>query len=233
MSLLLLLAASKGAVPNLVTQTFTGNATWVAPATTTSIQTLTGTGQDGIAGTSGYNDAPTNHDATVVFMSGYQYSSDTSPYPDHNSAGQWDWANVQNDAPNAAATINGGGSGTVYRLDVQQYGLEYHYSITGIPFTNAIPGSASSSVGSFWQTSGPLMGGQQGESFVHWQEYGAFHAGTSGSNGANASGFGFTFAGGVAGPATPSVQSGVAVTPGNSYPMVIPAGASITLTYFQ
>lgn len=56
-----------------------------------------------------------------------------------------------------------------------------------------------------------------------------------GTTGSSATGFGKTFAGGT--PSTPTAattsHSNVAVTPSSSYPVVVPAGAAIQITYYQ
>lgn len=56
---------------------------------------------------------------------------------------------------------------------------------------------------------------------------------TPATTGAAATGFGKTFPGGVGGPATNTTFENVAVTPGQAHPLNIPAGASITITYYQ
>lgn len=53
------------------------------------------------------------------------------------------------------------------------------------------------------------------------------------TDGVDATGFGKTFPGGIAGPASTTSFSNVAVTPFSSYSLVIPTGASITITYYQ
>jgi len=57
--------------------------------------------------------------------------------------------------------------------------------------------------------------------------------GTDPTIGASATGFGQTFIGGTGGEATPREVKNVAVTPGTNYQLVIPAGASITISYYQ
>lgn len=52
------------------------------------------------------------------------------------------------------------------------------------------------------------------------------------TTGANATGFGKTFPGGVGGPASAVSFNDVAVVAGQPYNMVIPAGGSITISYY-
>lgn len=54
---------------------------------------------------------------------------------------------------------------------------------------------------------------------------------SSATTGASASGFGKVFPGGVGGPASTFTYNNVAVTALASYPVVVPSGASITITY--
>lgn len=60
---------------------------------------------------------------------------------------------------------------------------------------------------------------------------GQTHSGYNNTDGTATTGFGYTFAGGVAAPATPVSLANLATTPGTGYPLVIPAGGSITITY--
>jgi hypothetical protein len=65
-----------------------------------------------------------------------------------------------------------------------------------------------------------------------------FNAGTQTTpgaviTGANTTGFGKTFAGGVGTSATQASYSNVPLTAGASYSLVVPGGGSITITYFQ
>lgn len=59
---------------------------------------------------------------------------------------------------------------------------------------------------------------------------GSFHPATTG---ASATGFGFTFAGGTGGAATTDTHNNVTVTPGASYTIVVPSGATIQITFYQ
>lgn len=56
--------------------------------------------------------------------------------------------------------------------------------------------------------------------------------GSAGTIGADATGFGFTFAGGVYVNATTFTHNNVTITSGGSYALVIPSGATIQITYY-
>jgi hypothetical protein len=74
-------------------------------------------------------------------------------------------------------------------------------------------------------------------STVYWQSVKCYYyktrtvGGTSATTGASASGFGKVFPGGVGGPASTVTYDNVAVTALASYPVVVPSGALITITY--
>jgi hypothetical protein len=53
-----------------------------------------------------------------------------------------------------------------------------------------------------------------------------------GTTGANASALGYTFPGGVEDSAPTLTYNNVSVTPGTSYSIVVPSGASVTLQYY-
>lgn len=57
--------------------------------------------------------------------------------------------------------------------------------------------------------------------------------GSPGTTGADATGFGFTFPGGVQTAATTFTYNNVSVTSGSSYPVVVPSGATIQITFYQ
>lgn len=64
--------------------------------------------------------------------------------------------------------------------------------------------------------------------------YHTFYEGdTAATTGAAATGFGKTFPGGFGGPASNTTFNNVAVTPLNPYQVIVPAGGSITITYYE
>jgi len=215
------------------TVTFTTNQTWTSPVGVTNLITVVGKGQDGAPAVPPYYDPAVTRDATVVTIRGFQYVSTNSPYGYNDVSGTWDWSSSQNDAPNAASTLNIGGTGTVYGMSLIQYGVEYHYDVVPINFTNAITGSATSSTDgpSFWKTSGPVASGDWGNSYVTWHELGAFHSGVSATTGASTTGFSKTFSGGVGVEAATTTYHNVTITASTGYPIVVPSGGYITITY--
>jgi hypothetical protein len=56
---------------------------------------------------------------------------------------------------------------------------------------------------------------------------------TPATTGPSTTAFGQTFPGGTGGPASNTTVTNVAITPGASYNIVVPAGGSLTITYYQ
>lgn len=194
----------------VVTQTFTTNTSWVAPAGVTSILTLTG---NGVAGTPG---GPQPGSILVANVS-YQTSGTGAGGPANT------WSNMQGLVNNAISTLNSGGSGSVSTALLLKYanGTEDLFP-SSTSYGGAIAGTASASYGGGWQSSGAIT--SSGTASAN------FLVNTSSTTGASTSAFGFTFPGGTGGPATPVTYTNVVVTPGTSYP-INAAGGSITIAY--
>jgi hypothetical protein len=212
------------ATRRLVTQTFTGNGTWTAPATTTRIESASGYGA---AGTPSSYSGDVNQSHIVDTILGQNNTGNGS-----STSGARSWDSFQNDAVSVASHINGGGTGT--DLDFHYTGHladnTYDWATNSFPFNNAIPGSATVSYSSGWKTTGAVVDGDIGFSTVAWREYGTT---TPATTGADTTAFGDTFPGGTGGPATPTSFSNIAVTPGTAYPITVPSGGSLTITYYQ
>ena len=170
MNICMLLAVFRSRVT--VTETFTANATWTAPITTSRIDRLVG---QGAAGSPGYTEESSSF--TV-------YRQTTQTGPSGNLVYQTEWELVgtyDGTAPSDycdATIVNGTRTETCYRH-------EQSTNSTEIPPTT----------------------------------------------GASATGFSKTFVGGTGGAATPVTHNNVAVTPGATYSLAVPAGGSITITY--
>lgn len=208
MSVMMMLAAS-GKLESF-TETFTGNTTWVAPEGVTTVN-LVGNGQSGQpAGT---------ETRTAALVSVIYSTSGSGAGPAVN-----DWSNMHGAATGRVATIDGGGTVTYTQVGLVTYanGTET-LDGSNVTLNGVVPGSASLITTGGWQTSGAI--GASGNAIVQYLESAAA------TTGASATGFGETFPGGVGGPATPVTHDNVAVTPSASYPLVIPSGGSITITY--
>lgn len=189
----------------LQSRTYTASATVIIPPMMTRLETVVGQGQAGGAS------------ATIPVVNVFFVGAGSGGHPAAN-----DWSNMQAPAAAALAAVNSGGSGSYTDITLFKYanGTE---DLAGGPasFSSAIAGSAVLRLDSGWRTSGPITA--SGAAIIDYQR----------ANGADATGFGQTFPGGVGGAATPVSLTNVAVTPGASYGLIIPAGGSITITYYD
>lgn len=170
------MAALIGGSPELVTVQFSAEATWIAPAGVTMLDSLSGKGQDGTpasAGEYGYD----------------KYATDTY-YPPSNGT----------------PVVTG-------PYFVARY--------ANVP-SNEIP--ADYCEGVMYQD-----GSRDETCYTH----SAYNDSLPGSTGANSSAFGYTFPGGVGGPASTLTYGNITVTPGASYSIIVPAGGSVTITYYK
>lgn len=204
----------------LVTETFTSNATWIAPLGTSSLVSLVGEGQDGTPESTDTREAS----AQVDSVTGYSSGSGVT-------AGALSWGDFQADNTNAYNAINGGGSGKEAGVVYDGYpGTNtYNISLYDVVYSNAVAGTASIVTSEGWKTSGAVLAGDYGFSHISYTQTYTIAATT----GADTVGFGKTFPGGVGGPASPVTYNNVAVTPGASYSLTIPSGGSITITYYK
>lgn len=194
-----------------ITQTFTGNATWVAPDGVTSLVSLEGRGANGTF--------PTTVSATAAVID-IVYRTDTS-----TGSGNADWSNFQGVVTPVIADFNpdGAASWNQYIVQVWPDGSNsvatYPISISG-----GVPGSATASTDAGWQTSGAIA--NSGSNFLSYTDN------VPSAAGANATAFGKTFMGGAPSSSAVAVPYyNEPVTPHSSYNIVVPAGGSVTIIY--
>lgn len=200
-----------GRAPQLQTVTFNSNTTWVAPAGVNLLTSVVGHGVAGAAATT----APRNS----LVVSVVYHSSGSA------GGGSAQWDSFQGLAEAVAAEIDASDTVnyTLYVADV--YPDETNtLSTSAATILNGAGGSSVAVFSSGWRTSGHIS--TSGTAGVNWSEV------IPATTGASATGFGFTFAGGTGGAATTDTHNNVAVTPGNSYPIVVPSGATIQITYY-
>jgi hypothetical protein len=208
----------------LVTQTFTSNTTFTVPFGVSNLETVSGYGAAGSP--SSYN-GDVSRSAIVTYVHGIASATV------YSTAGDISWNSVQGEAVGAGAAISSTPSGGTYGGSDYVYNPtthSYSYSLTFVSWSNAIPGSASVSNSAGWKSSGAIVDGDYGTSSVNWLEYGTT---TPATTGASATGFGKTFPGGTGGPATTTSFANVAVTGGSNYSIVVPAGGSLTISYYR
>ena len=192
--------------------------TWTAPAGVTNLLTVTGKGQDGAAeqwiGTGvlldppGY--VPGNVLADVADQTGLNSvdvqsvaQSQYDLFPSTTGDGVW---NVTWECRRYVPTIQS----SVYSYDVR-----------------VEPGFTKTKSGSGWGSTYPPDPGFRPIYFVAGIQYYVPPV-----NGANTTGFGYTFNGGVAGPASPTTYNNVAVTPGTTYTINSTGDGYIIIVYY-
>lgn len=214
--MLALLASS----PQLVTKTFTSSQSFTVPFGVSSLVSLVGKGQDGTPATPATRISNAQGDLVQGFASGVGSAS-----------GALAWNDFQADITSVFNAVNAGGSGAGYVVNYNGYPNSgtYSTSLVQYVYSNAVPGTASVFTSAGWKTSGSVVPGDYGYFVINYTESYTIPATT----GQDASGFGQTFAGGVGGPAATVTLSNVAVTSGASYNLIVPAGGSITITYYQ
>lgn len=215
----------------VTTVTFTTTQTWTSPIGVVNLITVVGKGADGVAAVPPTYSGDVLRNGTVSFAVGLQHTGSNSPYGYGNTPGGFDWSALQNDAPNAASTINLGGSGSTYGYLISVYGTEYHVDINTVTYTNAITGSAYVTNSAGWQTSGLIADFDSGFSLVWWYELGTYSGGSGATTGASTTGFGKTFSGGIGVTAGTTTYNNVVITASTGYPLVVPSGGYITITY--
>jgi hypothetical protein len=219
-------AASKGAGKPVSAQVFTANGTFVVPAGVTKIN-MSGFGSPAVG------DTPVFRQVLFVGAINDIFTASTSPYAQ--------WGDVFNALSNAISVINSNSGINLVTLDELFYIVDPTDAYDGgtNPIEVYIDGSANTN---FRVNNAPFSGNilySQLSGFTGWSLHAnTFDAGVAGSA---ATGVGNTFPGGtltgtypfqtaVAAPTT--TFNNVTVTPGASYPIVVPSGGSITISYF-
>lgn len=207
----LMLLAMFGRKLELQTVTFNSNTTWVAPAGVTNLATVSGKGTDGSPSYVDTNSA----DAVIVSYGGTGYGT----------FGNYGWTDANSVLMAAYGQISGHFSGSFTQAAISQ-GTDNSYDVTYSPvsFSGADTGGYDTFGG--WQSSGNIA--DSGTGTVYW------YTNNPGTPGTAATGFGKTFPGGAANTAASvTTYTNVAITPGASYSVVVPSGATVQITYYQ
>lgn len=208
--------ASGGAGTTLQTVTFTSNSTWVAPAGVSLVTTLVGRGQDG--STAYWTDIFSADGGIVSYVQSDAPSGISSTTVEARAQVEWDKFPTSYD-PNGA--VVDWTYWYYFSVGVQQY-----------PQTALIrlkQGFSKTKVGNGWGTTYTTpfpFGSYRSYAVGNMEQY------VGASNGADSSGLGYTFPGGVEGPAPTLTYNNVAVTPSTSYSIVVPSGGAVTLQYY-
>jgi hypothetical protein len=198
----------------LTTYTFpSGYSTWTAPSGVTNLVSGVGKGADGSAGYWFPN-----------YASGYSYV-----VPSSGSGGtSGDWSTIYNEALSIASSYGSGGprtvTGTYYIRDIWPDNT-LSTRITLLYPGTQVDGSATVSALGSGATSGPITyaGG-----FGGWQVRITTYIDPT--TGADTTGFGQIWPGGVGGPATTTTINNIAVTPGSTYGIY--NNGSLVITYY-
>ncbi|UOD31681.1 hypothetical protein INH39_08365 [Massilia violaceinigra] len=218
MSMLLFRKGMSGS-RQLVNLTFYSNATWTCPATTTRVSVTA-------QGSSGSPQSTTYRGATCTEVT---YIND-GQFPEGLQSGNFGWDAVRGETNFGTATRLNNGIPSFFRLEIVQYshwsfGEKYRRTSTLVPLDNFIPGSASVSFQGAFPASGPILSNASASL--------TFNYVVAATNGLPTRAFGNTFPGGVGGPASASALPDTVVVPGSPYPLTIPSGGWVSLSYYQ
>lgn len=200
-----------------ITRTFTSNETWVVPFGVPVLATVSGYGAAG--------QSYTIQSASVTVAS---VSSTNSAGANTSS---YTWNDLNAILTSTVANLNTGGSGKAYdSVSVTVYNNGNQSASAGIFAVGyeVVGASAIADTSPGWSSSGSISYGSDAFARVGFSYYDY-----TPTTGASATAFGRTFPGGTGGPASPTNFTNVAVTEGASYPVVVPAGGSVTITYYQ
>ena len=218
-------------IPNLQTKTFTSNSNWIAPATTTSLVSLTGKGQDQIP--------------SYAFDLGVGEYYVNAPGGSGTNPPYLDWSTVYGYATSMRSLytsyigINGPNNTSI----VNDY-FAFVYSNDSWNIQNFSTGTNTSlytvnsvRIENFSAYSPPTSGNITYSSIVGLGPIGwvvIANLNAPPTNGSSSSAFGYTFPGGTSSsPTAPTLTySNVPVTPGVSYAITVPSGGSITIQYY-
>lgn len=207
------------------TVTFTTTQNWTCPAGVVTLLTVVGKGQNGTPATAG-GYGPNTHRSASIAVIQYFNSNGFALKPRF-----WSWGSSQSDISAIRDQINVGGSGSYTSYSIDQYNDGYYKFTVTTTWTNSVPGSALTSTSAGWKTSGIVSVGDYGELTATWDELGAYSGGTAATTGSNTTGFSKTWNGGVGVAATSTTYYNITVVPATSYPLVVPTGGYISITY--
>lgn len=225
------LAGGGGATGTLTSVTFTSNGTWVAPAGVSNVVSASG---KGAAGTSDYPDT----------FAGQYYGLQSSSAQPNSPYAQWGtvYGTYQTGLSQVSSrSYPGYGPSsfnyfdTIY-VDSSNMWVRYNFGAANLSSTY-VTGYSTSAVGTP-STSGNMTYANTGV-ISGWNI--TLNTIAAGGAGAAATAIGQTFPGGtysgsypngVGNAAVTTTFTNVAVTPGTSYPIVVPSGGEVTLQYY-
>lgn len=218
----------------------TSNFSWPCPATTTSLESAIGVGAAGAPAVAAA------YTAASVIASSMDYEHDVSPVL--TSAGALTWFNFNSQVDSVKAAIDAAAAGTSaatytrYSANVNKTaGGSYSYDESYVGGQSTVNGNIRAG-STFLSSSGG--GGSSGSQVTGVASYTAYYfvnyeyltpgtglAATTGTSSTIVA-LSLTFPGGTGGAGSNTSYFNVPVTPSTSYPIVVPAGGSVTLTYY-
>lgn len=212
---------------SLVTTTFTSNTTWVAPFGTNLLLSMSGYG--GAATSDSYTTSLIAGSSAALAQSGSGYSN--PPYAQ--------WANLYNYLSSITSVISANAG--LNKLTIST--LNYYIAIDDSWFSQNIGNDVWVDGSSY--TISPFNSPPTSGNVLNSQGSRGWNVIVNGYNlgdvGAATTGVGKTFPGGTLTGSEPfrtavapvtTTFTDVAVTPGGSYPIVVPAGGSLTIQYY-
>lgn len=228
----------------LTTVTFTSNTTWTAPAYLSNVVSMTGNGTN--AASDSY---PGITDSTTIYRCAREAGSG-------GVSGTYDWSYVYNNLQAWISFINTGTPGTrsagqIGRSFSNLYRIYSDNTFVSTP-DSVVPAGSNGFAPEYFQigtgadnsafsvpASGTITYANTPTSNATNSVRVSFSPVYLGSDGSAATGLGKTFPGGTydfatgIGSAAPTTNfSNVAVTPSSSYSIVVPSGASISISYY-
>lgn len=221
---------ASGATLNSVT--FTANGNWVAPTSVSNVASISGKGSNGV---SDY----------ITGLYSLIFGASPSPGPFSNPP-YAQWGDLYSEYTTAIAQLNAAslpnwGPSSIIVSDIRFISPTDYWS--GSPTTYNLSGvyltSYSTSTSGSPQTSGNITYSSLSGTFTFWG--GGINGYAQGNAGTASTGLGKTFPGGTytgtypngtGGTAPTTIFTNVTVTPGASYPIVVPSGGSVTIQYY-
>lgn len=203
-----------GRAATLQTVTFTSSGTWVAPVGVALVTTLSGVGQSGSPAY--WGDFQPGSSQSVSYVETSAPSGISSATIESRAQAEWDKlpTSYTPDGVYASWTL-----WYYYVNRVDQYAREGVVRVKN--------GFSKTKIGNGWGTTYTTPpSSSRNYAAGNLEEYYAA------STGENASALGYTFPGGVGGPATGATYNNVTVTPGTGYSIVVPSGAAVTIQYY-
>lgn len=203
-----------GRAATLQTVTFTSNGTWTAPVGVTLVTTLSGIGQNGSPAF--WGEFQPGSSQSVSYVETSAPAGISSSTIEARAQAEWD------KLPTSYTPDGVYASWTLWYYYVNRVD---EYARDGI--VRVKNGFSKTKIGNGWGTTytTPPSSYRNYAAGNLEQYYGE-------TTGDSASALGYTFPGGVGGPATGATYNNVSVTPGTGYSIVVPSGGSVTIQYY-